>query len=127
MPLGTYVPSVFWIVAVLFASEHGPYWEVGLAAGVIYNWWMVRTQNLADCIVAHAVTNGLLSAYVLRRASGNTGYNRKPLRCVSIVTGVQKHFLLPVPAPGTRFVGLRCPGALLSAFLSSACRLHPLK
>jgi CAAX prenyl protease-like protein len=65
VPLGTYIPSAFWIVAVLFASEHGPYWDVGLAAGIIYNWWMVRTKNLADCILAHAVTNGLLSAYVL--------------------------------------------------------------
>jgi CAAX prenyl protease-like protein len=65
VPLGAYVPSAFWIVAILFASEHGPYWEVGLAAGIIYNWWLMRTKSLADCMVAHAVTNGLLSAYVL--------------------------------------------------------------
>jgi CAAX prenyl protease-like protein len=65
VPLGAYIPSAFWIVAVLFASEHGSYWDVGLAAGIIYNWWLVRTKNLADCMVAHAVTNGLLSAYVL--------------------------------------------------------------
>ncbi|MCX6627127.1 MAG: CAAX prenyl protease-related protein [Candidatus Solibacter sp.] len=65
VPLGKYVPSAFWIVALLFASEHGPYWEVGLAAGIVYNWWMVRTRNLADCILAHAVTNAVLAAYVL--------------------------------------------------------------
>ena len=65
VPLGTYAPAAFWIVAVLFASEHGPYWEVGLAAGIVYNWWMVHTRNLADCMLAHAVTNGLLAAYVL--------------------------------------------------------------
>ena len=65
MPLGTYSASAFWIVAVLFASEHGPYWEVGLAAGILYNWWLIRTKNLADCILAHAVTNAILSAYVL--------------------------------------------------------------
>lgn len=64
-PVGKYAPQAFWIVAVLFASEHGPYWEVGLAAGIIYNWWIVRTRNLADCILAHAVTNGVLSVYVL--------------------------------------------------------------
>jgi uncharacterized protein len=63
--LGTFAPASFWIVAALFASEHGSYWEVGLIAGVLYNWWMVRTRNLADCILAHAVTNGILSAYVL--------------------------------------------------------------
>lgn len=65
VPLGKYVPSAFWVVALLFASEHGPYWEVGLAAGVIYNWWIVRTRNLADCILAHGVTNAVLAGYVL--------------------------------------------------------------
>jgi CAAX prenyl protease-like protein len=65
VPLGTYAPTAFWITAVLFASEHGPYWEVGLAAGIVYNWWITRTRNLADCMLAHAVTNGLLSVYVL--------------------------------------------------------------
>lgn len=72
VPLGKYVPSAFWIVAVLFASEHGPYWEVGLAAGIIYNWWLVRTRTLADCILAHAVTNGLLGVYVV--AAGQWQY-----------------------------------------------------
>lgn len=64
-PLGSYLPSAFWITAILFASEHGPYWDVGLAAGLLYNWWMVRTRSLADCILAHAVTNACLAAYVL--------------------------------------------------------------
>ena len=65
VPPGTYAPQAFWLVAVLFASEHGPYWEVGLVAGIVYNWWMVRSRSLADCIVAHAVTNGLLAVYVV--------------------------------------------------------------
>jgi hypothetical protein len=65
VPLGSYLPSAFWITAILFASEHGPYWDVGLAAGLLYNWWMVRTRSLADCILAHAVTNACLAAYVV--------------------------------------------------------------
>lgn len=65
VPLGKYAPQAFWIVAVLFASEHGPYWDVGLAAGIVYNWWMVRTKSLGDLILAHAVTNFILSAYVI--------------------------------------------------------------
>jgi CAAX prenyl protease-like protein len=65
IPLGAYQASAFWLVALMFAAEHGPYWEVGLATGIIYNWWMVRTRTVADCMIAHAVTNGLLSAYVL--------------------------------------------------------------
>lgn len=67
VPLGTYTAASFWIVAGLFAVEHGPYWDVGLLAGIAYNWWLVRTRNLADCVLAHAVTNGCLAAYVLLR------------------------------------------------------------
>jgi len=72
VPLGKYAPQAFWIVALLFASEHGSYWDVGLAAGIIYNWWMVRTKSLGDLILAHAVTNGVLSAYVI--AAGKWEY-----------------------------------------------------
>jgi CAAX prenyl protease-like protein len=67
VPLGAYTAQSFWLVAVLFASEHGSYWDVGLAAGIIYNWWMIRTRSLADCMLAHAVTNACLAAYVLAR------------------------------------------------------------
>jgi CAAX prenyl protease-like protein len=70
--LGTYQTAAFWVVAVLFASEHGPYWEVGLLAGIAYNLWLIRTGNLADCILAHAATNGTLAAYVL--AAGQWQY-----------------------------------------------------
>ena len=65
VPLGAYQTGAFWITAVLFASEHGPYWDVGLIAGVAYNWWMVRTRSLGDCILAHAVTNACLCGYVV--------------------------------------------------------------
>ncbi len=65
VPLGTYEARSFWIVAALFALEHGPYWEVGLIAGLIYNGWMVKTKSLGDLILAHGVTNLLLSLYVI--------------------------------------------------------------
>ncbi|MFL6414398.1 MAG: CAAX prenyl protease-related protein [Bryobacteraceae bacterium] len=63
--LGTYAPLAFWATAILFASEHGPYWDVGLITGIIYNLWMIRTRSVADCILMHAVTNALLSGYVI--------------------------------------------------------------
>ena len=72
VPLGAYTAMSFWAVAVLFAAEHGPYWDVGLAAGVIFNLWMVRTKSLGDLILAHAVTNACLSAYVV--AAGKWEY-----------------------------------------------------
>lgn len=65
LPLGTYDTQSFWIVAALFALEHGPYWEVGLATGIIYNWWMVRTRSLGDLIFVHGVTNLVLSLFVI--------------------------------------------------------------
>jgi uncharacterized protein len=70
--LGTYAPIAFWLTALLFASEHGPYWDVGLIAGILYNLWMIRTRSIADCILAHAVTNAALSLYVI--ATGQWQY-----------------------------------------------------
>jgi CAAX prenyl protease-like protein len=67
VPLGQYTLASFWLTALLFASEHGAMWDVGLAAGLLYNWWMRRTRQLGDLILAHAVTNACLSAYVLAR------------------------------------------------------------
>lgn len=65
IPIGTYHAEAFWVVAVLFATEHGPYWDVGLVAGVIYNCWAIRTRNLTDCVIAHVVTNACLAVYVI--------------------------------------------------------------
>ncbi len=65
VPLGAYSASAFWTVAVLFAAEHGPYWDVGLIAGIIYNLWMCRVKRLGDLIWAHGITNAALCAYVM--------------------------------------------------------------
>jgi CAAX prenyl protease-like protein len=65
IPIGTWNAQAFWIVAFLFASEHGSYWDVGLVTGMIYNYWAIRTHNLMDCIIAHGATNACLAAYVI--------------------------------------------------------------
>ncbi len=65
VPLGAWQTESFLLVAALFALEHGPYWDVGLLTGIVYNAWMVRTRNLWDCIIAHAVTNASLAAFVI--------------------------------------------------------------
>ena len=72
VPLGAYSIAAFWITALLFASEHGSYWDVGLLTGIVYNLWIVRTKSVADCILMHAVTNVVLSFYVI--ASGHWQY-----------------------------------------------------
>ena len=65
VPLGTYAPVAFWVVAA--ALRVGAWLVLGCrsGAGIVYNWWMVRTRNLWNCIIAHAVTNGALAAYVI--------------------------------------------------------------
>jgi CAAX prenyl protease-like protein len=67
IPLGQYTPLAFWATAFLFAAEHGPFWEVGLACGIIYNLWMRHTRSLGDLVLVHSVTNLSLSLYVIAR------------------------------------------------------------
>jgi CAAX prenyl protease-like protein len=65
IPLGQYTPLAFWATAVLFAAEHGPFWDVGLLCGIIYNWWMKRTASLGDLVLVHATTNFALSMFII--------------------------------------------------------------
>ncbi len=65
LPVGSYDTQSFWIVAALFALEHGPYWEVGLLTGIIYNWWFTRTKSMGDIMLVHGITNLVLSLYVI--------------------------------------------------------------
>lgn len=70
--LGRYTTLAFVVTALLFAAEHGPYWEVGLLCGLIYNWWFWKTKSLGDIVLVHAVTNAALSAFVF--ATGKYEY-----------------------------------------------------
>jgi CAAX prenyl protease-like protein len=72
VPFGRYAHQAFWLSAALFASEHGPYWDVGFLAGALYNFWAIRTKRLGDCILAHGVTNLCLSLYTI--ATGKWEY-----------------------------------------------------
>jgi uncharacterized protein len=65
VPLGSFTGSSFFLVALFFALEHGPFWEVGFLAGAVYNWWIVRAKRLSDVILAHAITNACLCGFVL--------------------------------------------------------------
>jgi CAAX prenyl protease-like protein len=54
----------FVISSVAFGMLHGR-WLAGILAGMIYATAQYRRGQISDAIVAHAVTNGLLAAYVL--------------------------------------------------------------
>lgn len=52
------------IASVLFATEHVQ-WFAGLLAGLAYGWLYIHTRSLWAPILAHALTNGGLGAYVV--------------------------------------------------------------
>jgi CAAX prenyl protease-like protein len=56
------------ISSALFATEHR-LWFAGLLAGLAYGWLYKRSGSLWVPTLAHAVTNGLLGAYVLATGS----------------------------------------------------------
>lgn len=57
-----------WAVAgssVLFGAMHGAHWLAGALTGLLYALAYIRKGQLADAVLAHAVTNGLIAAAVL--------------------------------------------------------------
>jgi len=52
------------ISSALFALEHSQ-WLAGLIAGLVYGWIYMRSGKLWVPVIAHAVTNALLGAYIL--------------------------------------------------------------
>ena len=52
--------------SILFCTVHGPWWPTALVWGLMVAALLVYTKSLGACIIAHAVTNLLLAAYVLR-------------------------------------------------------------
>jgi uncharacterized protein len=64
VPIGVYSVRAFLIVTVGSAATH-PEWPVALIAFAIYAWLLRSTNSLFAVIVAHAVTNAALGAYIL--------------------------------------------------------------
>jgi len=64
VPLGAFTWTSFLLTVVLFGLEHN-YILAGMMAGIFYNLILYRTRSLAQCILAHAVTNLALAGYVL--------------------------------------------------------------
>ena len=61
---GTFTWASFLFTVALFGLEHN-YFYAGVMAGGIYNLLLYRTRSLAQCILAHAVTNLALAVYVV--------------------------------------------------------------
>ncbi len=64
IPVGRPNLFAFAATAVLFALEHNLV-VAGLVAGVIYNLLLYRGKSVAQCVLAHAVTNLALGLWVM--------------------------------------------------------------
>ncbi|MGA2537835.1 MAG: exosortase E/protease, VPEID-CTERM system [Terracidiphilus sp.] len=53
--------------SVAFGALHGQHWLVGMVAGLAFAAVLRRRGNMGDAVVAHAVSNLLLAAWVLTR------------------------------------------------------------
>lgn len=62
--IGTFTWVSFLFTVGLFGLEHN-FFYAGIMAGVAYNLLLYRTRSLAQCVLAHAVTNLALGIYVV--------------------------------------------------------------
>lgn len=61
---GTFTWTSFLLTVFLFGLEHN-YVFAGIMAGLFYNLLLYKTRSLAQCVLAHAVTNLALAIYVV--------------------------------------------------------------
>lgn len=64
-PVGRFSWRSWGLSSLAFGALHGGFWIAGALAGLAYAWASSRRGRLADAVLAHSVTNGLLFAYVL--------------------------------------------------------------
>jgi CAAX prenyl protease-like protein len=66
VPFGAYSLTANAVVAAGFMLEHSPRdWPAALATGLLYNFIAFRTKSLSSCVLAHALTNALLGAFIV--------------------------------------------------------------
>jgi CAAX prenyl protease-like protein len=64
--VGTFTGLSFVVTVALFGLEHNE-WLAGLICGALYNWLYYKRKDVFACVIAHAVSNAALAAWVLAR------------------------------------------------------------
>jgi len=64
--VGERARAPFLIVSLVFAFVHGNWWLTSIVWALMVGALLIYTKSMGACIVAHAVTNLLLAAYVLK-------------------------------------------------------------
>lgn len=58
-------PRAFAVTCLLFGLSHPDQWLAALLCAALYQWLVLRSGRLGDAMLAHGVTNGLISAYAI--------------------------------------------------------------
>jgi len=66
VPVGTFTGLSFAVTVGMFGTEHYQ-WLAGLICGALYNWLYYKRKDVFACVIAHAVSNAALAAWVLSR------------------------------------------------------------
>ncbi len=66
VPVGTFSGLSFAVTVGMFGAEHYQ-WLAGLICGALYNWLCYKRKDVFACVIAHAVSNAALAAWVLSR------------------------------------------------------------
>ena len=66
VPVGAFTWPSFAITVLMFGAEHNE-WLPGLICGALYNGLLYWRRDLRGCVLAHAVSNAALAAWVLAR------------------------------------------------------------
>jgi uncharacterized protein len=64
--VGTFTGLSFAVTVGMFGAEHYQ-WLAGLICGALYNWLYYKRKDVFSCVIAHAVSNAALAAWVLAR------------------------------------------------------------
>jgi membrane protease YdiL (CAAX protease family) len=64
VPLNRFLPWPFLATAALFGFSHNE-WLAGILCGAAYQWLVLRKNRLGDAMMAHAITNFLLGAWIV--------------------------------------------------------------
>ena len=64
VPVGTFTFVSFAISSLLFGALHGALWLQGTVAGMAFACALYRRRRFGDAVLAHAMTNGGIAAYV---------------------------------------------------------------
>lgn len=68
VPLNRFLPLPFLATAAVFGLAHFQ-WLAGILCGLAYQWLVFRKDRLGDAMTAHAITNFLLSLWVIWRGA----------------------------------------------------------